>query len=197
MNSRGPVEVIHWRADYVVWMICAVQFFALKLGMAFGQEIAETPSWALVNAGFTRKMSVEACSVPVLVVPISTSASPPPKTRLPGCCSAASITPWKVGVEPKRPGQRFVPDLSPLSPTIPIVPSAAMEISGSLFPSGRNSGVLVKANVPLDLLANAITAAHTTPRIAAINLRILPYFIGFASSQLKSGSTLPDTSVLR
>jgi len=69
-----------------------------------------------------------------------------------------------------------------------------MEISGSLFPSGRNSGVLVKVKLPLDVLANAITAAHTTPRIAAINLRILPCFIVFASSQLKSGSTLPDTS---
>jgi len=58
MKTRGPSEVIHWRSDSVVSMIWAVQFFALKLGMEFGQVIAETPSCAAWKVGFPRRMSV-------------------------------------------------------------------------------------------------------------------------------------------
>jgi hypothetical protein len=41
-----------------------------------------------------------------------------------------------------------------------------MEISGSLFPSGRNSGVFVKVKLPLEVLPLATsTARRITPRM--------------------------------
>jgi len=58
MKTLVPSEVIHWRADSFVSMIVAVQFFALKLGMEFGQVIAETPSCAAWKVGLPRRMSV-------------------------------------------------------------------------------------------------------------------------------------------
>src|ERR1700752_2156801 len=134
-------------------------------------------------------MSVEACSVPV--DPMSTSASPPPKIRLPVCCSAASITPWKVGVEPNGPVHRLVPLMSQPNPTMPIVPSPAMEISGSLFPSGRNSCVLEKVRLPLVVALNATTTVTiTTPNTATSDVKIFLRFILLGSFLLQDGHIL-------
>src|SRR5512146_749414 len=89
-------------------MIFSVHLLMSKLlEFPFGQEIAETPSLKLLKVGLNKKISVEACSVPV--DPRSTSASPLPKTSLLGFCRAASINPWKVGVDPNGPVHRLVP----------------------------------------------------------------------------------------
>jgi hypothetical protein len=92
------------------------------------------------------------------VDPKSTSASPLPNTDFAGCWSAASIKPWKVGVDPNGPVHRWVPKKagsnSQWSPTIAIVPFAAMEISGSLSPSGRINGVLEKVKLPAIVLTS-------------------------------------------
>src|SRR5215469_4380236 len=168
-------------------MICALQSL-LKPDAALPQVIAETPScpWPL-SVEFPRKIKVVMWRVPV--EPKSTSASSPPNTVLPGCCSAASMMPWKVGFEPKGPVHRLVPncmsDASPkLSPTIPIVPFAAIEISGSLLPSGRESGVLVNIRLPIDVLPNVTNTANTeTPKITPSHLIVLPLNLGFILNQ--------------
>src|SRR5437867_9364308 len=70
--------------------------------------------------------------------------------------------PWNVGVAPKGPVQRLVPNClsaanPKLRPTMAIVPLPAIAISGSLLPSGRSRGVLVKLG--LRAAAAAILAA--------------------------------------
>src|SRR5438105_406822 len=119
-------------------MICDVQELMLKLlDVPLGQAIAETPSCALLSGGLTRKIRVLAWSVPV--EPKSTSASPPPKIRLPGFCRAASILPRRLGVLPNWPVQRFVPNSSHDKPVMAMPPFRAIEIAGSLLPSGVTS----------------------------------------------------------
>src|SRR6185437_2361821 len=148
-------------------MICLVQPLMLTLpDVPFGQLMADTPSWAFLKVGLYKKMSVVAWSVPV--EPRSTSASPAPKTLLPGCCSPASMMPWKAGVEPNGPVHRFVPNWpgaglnNHCSPTMAIAPLAPIEISGSLFPSGRVRVVLEKLRLPAVVAALAPGTRDTT-----------------------------------
>ena len=56
--------------------------------------------------------------------------------------------PRKVGVEPKGPDQRGVPDVSHDSAVMAMVPFGWMEMAGSLSPSLRSSGVLEKLIAP-------------------------------------------------
>ena len=65
-----------------------------------------------------------------------------------------------------------------------MVPLAAIEISGSLFPSGRDSSVLVKVRLPINVLPNVTSAANTEiPRIAPSHLIVLPLNLGFISRE--------------
>src|SRR6266478_725894 len=95
MYTVAPSEVIHWRSAPAVSMICAVQLLALDV--AVGQVMAETPIWARLKTGLIRKISVVAWSTPV--EPMSTSASPLPKTCFPLFCRVASIKPPQVSAE--------------------------------------------------------------------------------------------------
>jgi hypothetical protein len=71
-----------------------------------------------------------------------------------------------------------------LSATIPIVPLPAIEISGSLFPFERGSGVLVKVRPPIDVLPNVTSTANTmTPRIAANDFPFFRTNTGFIPSE--------------
>src|SRR5512139_782710 len=119
-------------------MIFLEQVLMLKLGeVPFGQAMAETPNWALLNDEFTRKTRVEACRVPV--EPRSTSPSPLPNTDFPTFCRSPSMMPRKVGVEPKGPVHRWVPKGSLNShcrPVMAMVPFGPIEMAGSLSPSG-------------------------------------------------------------
>src|SRR5512132_2118546 len=101
-------DVIHWLSDPALSSTCEVQLEMLKeLEVPPGQVTAATPSVAATNGLLTRKTRLVSCRVPV--EPKSTSASPPPRTLRPGCCSAASIIPRYVGVEPVGPVHRLVP----------------------------------------------------------------------------------------
>src|SRR5215469_5028392 len=91
-------------------------------------------------------------------------------------------------------------DASPrLRPTIAIVPLPAIEISGSLSPSARNSSVLVKVRLPIDVLPNVTSAATTeTPRIAPSHLIVLPFNLGFIPSEShRLGSPATEKKVTR
>src|SRR5437762_290912 len=83
---------------------------------------------------------------------MSKSASPLPKTILPGCRKPESSSPWKVGVAPNGPVQKCVPKKlglnSHCSPVTATVPSLATATAGSLSPSGRSNGVLEKLRLP-------------------------------------------------
>src|SRR6266581_169611 len=105
-------------------------------------------------------MSVDACKVPV--DPTSTSASPPPPTLF---AIAASIVPWNTGACPNEPFQVFVKNWVQERPTYTTVPSAPILSSGSLLPSGRSNGMLVK----LSLLDGAacVTAGTAIVTISA------------------------------
>src|SRR5713226_4868403 len=186
MKSREPSEVIQLRSAPAVSMICDLQPAGMLGAESVNpvQVIAETPSWKVVSVGGVIKIKVVAWSVPVEAR--STSASPPPKTcRWPVICNAESTSPRNVAVPPNGADQRCVTKCSQDSATIPSVPSARMRNSGSLLPSGRNSAVLVKFRLPVELFANTTTAAtHTTITIATSNLRILPFLMGVASFKL-------------
>src|SRR5713226_1066221 len=151
-------------------MICSVHWLIEKPATGLGHVIAETPSCALLKVGLKRKMRVVACNLPL--EPMSTSASPAPKTDLPGCCSAASITPSNVGVEPNGPAQRSVPKFdgsnNHCSETMPIVPSSPIEISGSLVPCGSKSGVMLKADFGAALVREGTMTAINNVTIAVV-----------------------------
>src|ERR1051326_7297853 len=90
------------------------------------------------------KMSVVAWRVPV--DPRSTSASPPPNTwRGPEICSFESTSPRNTGVDPNGPLHKCVTKFSHERLVMAIWPLASIQIAGSLAPSGRSNGVLVKA----------------------------------------------------
>src|SRR2546425_9994795 len=97
---------------------------------------------------------------------MSKSASPLPKTILPGWRKPESSSPWKVGVEPKGPVQKCVPKKlglkSHCSPVTATVPSLATATAGSLSPSGRSNGVLEKLRLPDTVAAKADAPARIT-----------------------------------
>src|SRR6266404_3593701 len=105
---------------------------------------------------------------------MSKSASPLPKTILPGWRKPESSSPWKVGVEPKGPVQKCVPKKlglkSHCSPVTATVPSLATATAGSLSPSGRSNGVLEKLRLPDTVPAKADAPARiTTSKALRIN----------------------------
>src|SRR5712692_9987023 len=167
MYTREPSEVIQLRSAPAVSIIFDTQLLATNPDVGFGQAIAETPICSLTNGGLTRKINVVACSVPV--EPKSTSASPPPKTRLPLRWSAASIAPSSVGVEPNGPSQRLVPKSSQSSPATAIVSLPAILISCSLLPLVRRSGVLLKVKLSVVVPAWTTSATSATAKRLAAN----------------------------
>ncbi len=164
MYTCLPSDVIQGRSDWVVSMIWAVQLAKLLEVSALGQVIAETPSCLILETGLKKKTRVVTCSVPV--EPISMSASPPPPTPF---LMAASIGPWKTGVEPNAPFQMFVWNSCQDSPLTAIVPSLPMETAGSLSPFGSSNGVLVKLKLPIEVpvLAKAVEKAITSATMMA------------------------------
>src|SRR2546428_7548134 len=105
---------------------------------------------------------------------MSKSASPLPKTILPGCRRPESSSPWKVGVAPNGPVQKCVPKKlglnSHCSPVTATVPSLATATAGSLSPSGRSNGVLEKLRLPDTVPAKADAPAKiTTSKALRIN----------------------------
>src|SRR2546425_4354990 len=105
---------------------------------------------------------------------MSKSASPLPKTILPGCRRPESSSPWKVGVAPNGPVQKCVPKKlglnSHCSPVTATVPSLATATAGSLSPSGRINGVLEKLRLPDTVPAKADAPARiTTSKALRIN----------------------------
>jgi hypothetical protein len=108
----------------------------------------------------------------VPVEPMSTSASPPPKTVLPGCCSPLSISigPLRVGgVEPNGPVQRLLAkggrnQLRATTAMVLSFPTVLTAISGSLFPVSVSNGVLEKLRLPEVVLKRLRDSSISKPR---------------------------------
>src|SRR5436305_11248855 len=157
-------------------MICEMQSpgTANMVEVPLLQVMAETPTVNDLTVGGVRKIKVVACRVPV--EPKSTSASPPPKTsRRPGSWSAESTTPRKVGVEPKGPDHRLVPNVSHDSAVMAMVPFGWMEIAGSLSPSASSNGVLEKVTAPFTVpsgwsaLTYVTSALDGLPKVTSLS----------------------------
>jgi hypothetical protein len=73
---------------------------------------------------------------------LATGEEPPP-VSIPSGVKFLDLIPTNAASRTEGSSPKVGSEGQP-SPTIPIVPLAAMEISGSLLPSGRNGGVLVK-----------------------------------------------------